>query len=88
MREMILHSNEKLQTLCQSKTLYLYIPLSPSIKKNKPMLQLRGFFFFFKLENNCFTILCWFLPYNISNQPELCIYPLPLEHPSASIPPL
>ena len=26
------------------------------------------FFFSFKLEANCFTMLCWFLPYNIMNQ--------------------
>ena len=27
--------------------------------------------FFFKLEDNCFTILCWFLPYNSMNQPQV-----------------
>ena len=26
------------------------------------------FFFFFKLEDNCFTIFCWFLPYINTNQ--------------------
>ena len=25
--------------------------------------------FFFKLEDNCFTMLCWFLPYISVNQP-------------------
>ena len=25
-------------------------------------------FFFFKLEDNCFTIFCWFLPYINTNQ--------------------
>ena len=24
---------------------------------------------FFKLEDNCFTVLCWFLPYITMNQP-------------------
>ena len=24
-----------------------------------------GFFLFFKLEDNCFTMLCWFLPFNL-----------------------
>ena len=24
--------------------------------------------FFFKLEDNCFTMLCWFLPYNYTDQ--------------------
>ena len=27
------------------------------------------FTFFFKLEDNCFTMLCWFLPYNNVNRP-------------------
>ena len=25
--------------------------------------------FVFQLENNCFTVLCWFLPYNNANHP-------------------
>ena len=38
------------------------------------------FSFFFKLEDNCFIILCWFLLYINMNQPQvLCICPLPLE---------
>ena len=34
------------------------------------------------MEENCFTILCWFLPYNNTNWPQLYIYPLLLEPPS------
>ena len=36
----------------------------------------------FLLEGNCFTILCWFLPYINMNQPKVYICPLPLEPPS------
>ena len=32
--------------------------------------------------NNCFTMLCWFLPYNNVNQLLVYICPLPLEPPS------
>ena len=35
--------------------------------------------FFFKLEDNCFTILCWPLPYININQLQVYICPLPLE---------
>ena len=38
-------------------------------------------FFFFKLEDNCFTILCWPLPYINMNQPQVIMYPLPPEPP-------
>ena len=31
-------------------------------------LNLYAGFFFFKLEDNCFTMFCWFLPYNNMNQ--------------------
>ena len=37
---------------------------------------------FFKLEDNCFTMLCWFLPYNNVSQPSVYLCPLPLESPS------
>ena len=43
-----------------------------------------------ELYRNCFTMLCWFLPYNNVNQPQLYIYPLSLEspyHPPSSQPP-
>ena len=45
---------------------------------------------FFKLEDNCFTMLCWFMPYNSVNHPWLHIYILcPFESPSLpTIPPL
>ena len=33
-------------------------------------------------ELNCFTMLCWFLLYNIASQSWLCMYLLPLELPS------
>ena len=32
-------------------------------------------------EKNCFTILCWFLLYSNMNQPQVCIYLLPLALP-------
>ena len=37
------------------------------------------------MDNYCFTILCWFLPYIIMNQPQVYICPLPLE-PSSHLP--
>ena len=52
-------------------------------------LQLYFLYFYFRLkvihvylENNCFAILCWFLPYINMNQPQVYIYPLPFETPS------
>ena len=36
----------------------------------------------FKLEDNYFTILQWFLPYIIMNQPQVYIGPLPSKRPS------
>ena len=47
-------------------------------------------FFFFLLEENCFTMLCWFLPYIIMSQPQVYICLLPLETPliSFATPPL
>ena len=35
----------------------------------------------FLLEGNCFTILCWFLPYINMNQSQVYILPLPIEPP-------
>lgn len=32
---------------------------------------------FFKLEDSCFTMLCWFLPYINTNQPQVYTCPLP-----------
>ena len=48
------------------------------------------FLFFFQLEDNCFRILCWPLPYLNMNQPQVYISPSllsppPMPHP---IPPL
>ena len=40
------------------------------------------FFFFFKWQDNYFTILLWFLPYLSFNWPKVYICPLPLENPS------
>ena len=37
---------------------------------------------FFKLEDSCFTIVCWFLSHINMNQTEAYICPLPLEPPS------
>ena len=36
----------------------------------------------FLLGDNCFTILCWFLPYIDTSQPQVYICPLPLAPPS------
>ena len=56
-----------------------------------------GFLFFFsffkiyfQLEDNCFTILCWLLPYDSVNQPQVRIHPLLLNSPLplSLIPPL
>ena len=41
-----------------------------------------------KSEYNSFAMLCWFLPYNIMNQPYVYIYSLPLEPPSHPVSPL
>ena len=44
-------------------------------------------FIFFKLEDNCFTELCWFLPNIHMNQPyTVYLSPLPLEPPSHLLP--
>lgn len=40
--------------------------------------------FFLILEYNYFAMLCYFLLYNIVNQPYVYVYPLPLKHPSQS----
>ena len=47
----------------------LFIPFLPSL-------------FFFLLEDNCFTILCWPLPYINMNQPQVYTCPLSPEPPS------
>ena len=39
------------------------------------------------MEDNHFTILCWFLPYIKMNQPQVYIYHLPLEPPPHPITP-
>ena len=44
-------------------------------------------FLFFPLEDNCFTVLCWPLPYINMNQPQIYTCPLlprPLSHPIPS----
>ena len=38
------------------------------------------------MEDNCFTLLCWILPYNNVNQPQVYIHPLHPEPPSRSSP--
>jgi len=40
------------------------------------------FAFIFLLEDNCFTTLCWPLPYINMNQPQVHMCLLPLEPPS------
>ena len=41
---------------------------------------------FFWLEDNCFTILYWFLPYSNMNQPQIYMYSLSPEPPLISLP--
>ena len=43
-------------------------------------------FFYFKLKDNCFTGLCWFLPNINMNQPSVYIQPL-LHEPPSHLPP-
>ena len=38
------------------------------------------------MKDNCFTILCWFLPYSNTNQPQVNPCPFPLEPPLTSLP--
>ena len=45
------------------------------------------YIFLFLLGDNCFTILCWFLPYINMNQSQVYIYPLPPEPPTPHLPP-
>ena len=37
------------------------------------------------MKDNCFTVLCWFLPNINMNQSSIYPCPLPLEHPSTSL---
>ena len=38
------------------------------------------------MKDNCFTVLCWFLPYIHMNQPQVYVCPLSLESPSRLLP--
>ena len=40
--------------------------------------------FYFQLEDNCFIILCWFLPFINMNQSLVYTHPLPPQPPSPS----
>lgn len=44
------------------------------------------YIFSFLLEDSCFTVLGWFLPYTSMNQPQVYIYPLP-PNPRSHLPP-
>ena len=50
----------------------LNLPLSKDPGLNPNLISSLGNFFnffqIFQLEDNCFTMLCWFLPYNNANQ--------------------
>ena len=54
--------------------------LSSSSKGAKPLVLYEHFLkmYLFLIEDNCFTIRCWFLAYIRMNQPWLYICPLPL----------
>ena len=43
---------------------------------NPNLFSFLFFAFFIRLEDNCFTILYWFLPYVDMNQPQMYIRPL------------
>ena len=43
-------------------------------------------FIYFQLKDNCFTVLCWFLPYINKNQPWVQTCPLPFKPPSHRTP--
>ena len=49
-----------------------------SLRKEDPFI-FRLFFLLFSLEDNCFTMLCWFLPYINMNQLRVYTRPLPRE---------
>ena len=46
------------------------------------MLGFYFWLFFFKLEDNCFTVLCWILPHNNANQRKYTYIPSLLSLPS------
>ena len=58
---------------CQVQTRPMYVKVGAYLK-NHPH--------FLKLEDNCFTMLCWLLPFNIVTQPYVYISPLPPAHVS------
>ena len=58
----------------------------PSLESQQFQVFSEVFFFFFKLENNCFTMLCWFLLPNNVNQPCVYLHSLLLSLPSSLIP--
>ena len=68
-----------------SLSVQAYLPLGmwnlpgPGIEPVFPALA--GEFLFFKLKDNCFTVLSWFLSYINMNQPQVYLCPLPLEPP-------
>ena len=60
----------------------LYSNYPPIKNKNNIFLKILIKFFKILLDYNFFTVLCWFLLYNIVNQLYIYIYPLPLQSPS------
>ena len=62
---------------------FAFIMIWAFFQERLKYFQLTSYFFLkFLLEDNCFTILCWFLPHINMNQPQVYICRLPLEPPS------
>jgi len=45
------------------------LPEGPFLYLNKVSIKMFMYIMFFLSEDNCFAMLCWFLPYNNANQP-------------------
>ena len=90
----VLFSVQKLISLVRSLCLFLFLLPGRMAEENIDTIYIgecfayaffqgRSFMvlylFFFKLEDNCFTMLYWFLPYSNANQSQLYIYLVPLK---------
>ena len=76
-------------SLCRAGT-YWSLPVRNLMMARKPCRGLslccpsvcQSLFIYFQLKDDCFTVLCWFLPYINMNQPWVQTCPLPLKPPS------
>ena len=81
------HAFLQIKCPCFTQDLGPLCPSSHRLQSPRPGLQRRWQSFLlaflkFLLQDICFTILCWFLPYINMNQPQVYICLLPLEPPS------